>query len=133
MVKQIEYLCEVRNKAGKVIKKTYVRINKEKGLYAEFLRGNPDQAEENKNPSVFYLKNEDYGLLPNDKLFEEFNKIFFPKVTNFYDKRMADKATWLLTVDKVEYFGNSEPDFYQKVYSLMKIKDIEKHMSFYVK
>ena len=133
MVKQIEYLCEVRNKGGKVIKRTYVRINKEKGLYAEFQRNNPNQIEENNMPAVFYLKNEDYGILPNDKLFEEFNKIFFPKVTNFFDKRMMEKTPWYLTVDKVEYFGNSEPEFYQKVCSLLKIKDIEKHMSFYVK
>ena len=133
MVKQIEYVCEYSNKAGIVIKRTYIRINKEKGLYAEFKRNNPDEIEENKYPAVFYLKNEDYGLLPNDKLFEEFNKIFFPKITNFYDKRMVDKPKWFLTVDKVEYFGNSEPDFYQKVYSLLKIKEIEKHMSFYAK
>ena len=46
---------------------------------------------------------------------------------------MMDKTPWYLTVDKVEYFGNSEPEFYQKVFSLLKIKDIEKHMSYYVK
>ena len=133
MVKQIEYVCEYRNKAGIVIKRTYIRINKEKGLYGEFKRSNPNETEENKYPAVFYLKNEDYGILPNEQLFEELNKIFFPKITNFYDNRMVEKPKWLLTVDKVEYFGNSEPDFYQKVYSLLKIKEIEKHMSFYVK
>lgn len=128
MVKQIEYLCEVRNK-GRVVRKTMIRINKDTGLYAEFEKRNPNQMEEGKGPVAFFLKNEDFGILPNDKLFEEFNKLFYPKITNFFDKRMMDKTPWHLTVDKVEYFGNSEPDFYQKIMSLLKIKSIEKYIS----
>ena len=128
MVNQIEYLYEVRNK-GRVVRRTYIRINKEKGLYAEFEKKNPNQIEEGKGPTCYYLKNEDFGILPNDKLFEEFNKLFFPKVTNFFDKRIMEKTPWHITVDKVEYFGNSEPDFYQKIFALLKIKKIEKYIS----
>ena len=40
-----------------------------------------------------------------------------------------DKTPWHITVDKVEYFGNSEPDFYQKIFALIKIKKIEKYIS----
>ncbi len=127
MVKQIEYLYEVRNK-GRVVRRTLIRINKETGLYAEFEKKNPNQNEEGKGPIRFNLKNEEFGILPNDKLFEEFNKLFFPKVTNFFDKRMMDKTPWYLTVDKVEYFGNSEPEFYQKIFALLKIKAIEKFL-----
>ena len=122
MVKQIEYLFEVRNK-GRVVRRTFIRINKDTGLYSEF-----EKKEEGKGPACFNLKNEVFGILPNDKLFEEFNKLFYPKVTNFFDKRMMDKTPWHITVDKVEYFGNSEPEFYQKIMSLLKIKAIEKYM-----
>ena len=128
MVKQIEYLYEVRNK-GRVVRRTLIRINKDTGLYAEFEKKNPNQTEEGKGPACFHLKNEDFGILPNDKLFEEFNKVFFPKVTNFFDKRMMDKTPWYITVDKTEYFGNSEPEFYQKIFALLKIKAIEKFIS----
>ena len=128
MVKQIEYLYEVRNK-GRVVRRTLIRINKDKGLYAEFERKNLNQMEEGKGPVCYHLNNEDFGILPNDKLFEEFNKIFFPKVTNFFDKRMMDKTPWHITVDKTEYFGNSEPEFYQKILALLKIKSIEKFIS----
>ena len=127
MVKQIEYLYEVRNK-GRVVRRTFIRINKETGLYAEFEKRNPNQIEEGK-PTCFNLKNEDFGILPNDKLFEEFDKLFYPKITNFFDKRMMDKTPWHITVDKIEYFGNSEPDFYQKIFALLKIKKIEKFIS----
>ena len=130
MVKQIEYLYEVRNK-GRVVRRTFIRINKETGLYAEFEKKNPNQMEEGKGPACFNLKNEDFGILPNDKLFEEFDKLFYPKITNFFDKRMMDKTPWHITVDKVEYFGNSEPDFYQKIFALLKIKKIEKYISKY--
>ncbi len=129
MVNQIEYLYEVRNNQKKVVRRTLIRINKETGLYAEFERKNPNQMEEGKGPACFNLKNEDFGILPNDKLFEEFNKIFFPKITNFFDKRKIDKTPWYITVDKVEYFGNSEPEFYQKIFKLLKIKAIEKFIS----
>ena len=115
MVKQIEYLYQVRNK-GRVVRRTLIRINKETGLYAEFEKKSLNQNEEGKGTISFNLKNEDFGILPNDKLFEEFNKLFFPKVTNFFDKRMMDKTPWYLTVDKVEYYGNSEPEFYQKIF-----------------
>ena len=127
MVKQIEYLYQVRNK-GRVVRRTLIRINKETGLYAEFEKKSLNQDEEGKGTISFNLKNEDFGILPNDKLFEEFNKIFFPKVTNFFDKRMMDKTPWYLTVDKVEYYGNSEPEFYQKIFALLKIKAIEKFL-----
>ena len=127
MVKQIEYLYEVRNK-GRVVRRTFIRINKETGLYAEFEKRNPNKIEEGK-PACFNLKNEDFGILPNDKLFEEFDKLFYPKITNFFDKRMMDKTPWHITVDKIEYFGNSEPDFYQKIFALLKIKKIEKFIS----
>ena len=129
MVNQIEYLYEVRNNQKKVVRRTLIRINKETGLYAEFERKNPNQMEEGKGPACFNLKNEDFGILPNDKLFEEFNKIFFPKITIFFDKRKIDKTPWYITVDKVEYFGNSEPEFYQKIFKLLKIKAIEKFIS----
>ena len=127
MVKQIEYLYQVRNK-GRVVRRTLIRINKETGLYAEFEKKSPNHDEEGKGTISFNLKNEDFGILPNDKLFEEFNKLFFPKVTNFFDKRMMDKTPWYLTVDKVEYYGNSEPEFYQKIFALLKIKAIEKFL-----
>ena len=127
MVKQIEYLYQVRNK-GRVVRRTLIRINKETGLYAEFEKKSLNQDEEGKGTISFNLKNEDFGILPNDKLFEEFNKLFFPKVTNFFDKRMMDKTPWYLTVDKVEYYGNSEPEFYQKIFALLKIKAIEKFL-----
>ena len=127
MVKQIEYLYQVRNK-GRVVRRTLIRINKETGLYAEFEKKSLNQNEEGKGTISFNLKNEDFGILPNDKLFEEFNKLFFPKVTNFFDKRMMDKTPWYLTVDKVEYYGNSEPEFYQKIFALLKIKAIEKFL-----
>ena len=130
MVQQIVYLYVVRDK-GRVVRRTMIRINKDKGLYGEFEKRNPNNMEEEKGPAVFYLHNEDLGILPTDKLFEEFNKIFFPKVTNFYDKRMMGKTPWYLTVDKVEYFGNSEPEFYKKIVSLLKIKIIENHMARY--
>ncbi len=129
MVNQIVYLREFRIK-GKVVKRIMIRINKDKGLYGECEKKNPNQMEES-TPAVFYINNEDFGILPTDKLFEEINKIFFPKVTNFYDKRTMEKTPWYLTVDKVEYFGNSEPEFYQKIISLLKIKTIEKHMEKY--
>ena len=114
MVNQIKYIYEVRNK-GRLVKKLLIRIDKKIGLYAEYEERNPNNMDEIKGPAVFYLKNADFNILPVDKLFEEFNKIFFPKVTNFFDKRMMDKTPWHITVDKVEYFGNSEPEFYQKV------------------
>lgn len=128
MVNQIKYIYEVRNK-GRLVKKLLIRIDKKIGLYAEYEERNPNKMDEIKGPAVFYLKNADFNKLPVDKLFEEFNKIFFPKVTNFFDKRMMGKPTWYITVDKVEYFGNSEPEFYQKVVSLLKKKEIEKHIN----
>ena len=127
MVKQIEYLYEVRNK-GVIVKSTLIRINKESGLYAEYEKMGQNEGGE-KIKKSFNLKNEDFGILPNDKLFDEFNKLFFPKITNFFDKRMIEKNTWHITVDKVEYFGNSEPDFFQKLVALLKVKSIEKYMS----
>ena len=130
MVHQIVYLSEVRNK-GRVVRRIMIRVNKDKGLYGEFEKRNPNNMEEGRGPAVFYLNNEDLGILPTDRLFEEFNKIFFPKVTNFFDKRMMEKTPWYLTVDKVEYFGNSEPEFYKKIVSLLKIKIIENHMARY--
>ena len=39
-----------------------------------------------------------------------------------------DKTPWHITADKVEYFGNSEPEFQQEIMSLLKIKAIEKYM-----
>ena len=36
-----------------------------------------------------------------------------------------DKPTWYIIVDKIEYFGNSEPEFYQKVISLLKKKKLK--------
>ena len=113
---------------GRVVKRILIRINKETGLYAEYSKIENENDNEYKGPYCFNLKNEDFGILPNDKLFEEFNKIFFPKITNFFDKRMMNKTSWYITVDKVEYFGNSEPEFYKKICALLKIKSIEKYI-----
>jgi hypothetical protein len=41
MVHQIVYLYVVRNK-GRVIRRTMIRINKDKGLYGEFEKINPN-------------------------------------------------------------------------------------------
>ena len=121
MVKQVEYLCETRNK-GLMVKRILIRISKERGLYAEYKNQEGDDR-------CFYLTNDDFGILPTEQLLNEIDKIYFPKVTNFYDKRMMQKTPWHITIDKKEYFGNSEPEFYQKICTLLNIKSIEKFIS----
>ena len=121
MVKKVEYLFETRNQ-GLMTKRILIRLTSERGLYGEY---KSDQGEDR----CFYLNNEDFGIPPPDKLLEEIGKIYFPKITNFYDKRMMVKTPWHLTIDKTEYFGNSEPEFYQKVCSILNIKAIEKFIS----
>ena len=121
MVKKVEYLFETRNQ-GLMTKRILIRLTSERGLYGEY---KSDQGEDR----CFYLNNEDFGIPPPDKLLEEIGKIYFPKNTNFYDKRMMVKTPWHLTIDKTEYFGNSEPEFYQKVCSILNIKAIEKFIS----
>ena len=121
MVKKVEYLYETRHQ-GLMTKRILIRLSKEKGLYGEYQN----------NEGVdrcFYLNNEDFNILPPDKLLEEIGNIYFPKNTNFFDKRIMEKTPWHLTIDKTEYFGNSEPEFYQKIYSLLNIKEIEKFIS----
>ena len=121
MVKKVEYLYETRHQ-GLMTKRILIRLSKEKGLYGEY----------SNNEGVdrcFYLNNEDFNILPPDKLLEEIGNIYFPKNTNFFDKRIMEKTPWHLTIDKTEYFGNSEPEFYQKIYSLLNIKEIEKFIS----
>ena len=121
MVKKVEYLYETRYQ-GLMTKRILIRVSKEKGLYGEYQNNEGDDR-------CFYLNNEDFGIPPPDKLLEEIGKIYFPKNTNFYDKRMMVKTPWHLTIDKTEYFGNSEPEFYQKICSILKIREIEKFIS----
>ena len=121
MVKKVEYLYETR-KQGLTTRRIFIRLSKERGLYGEYSN---DEGEDR----CFYLNNEILGIPPTDKLFEEIGKIYFPKNTNFYDKRMMVKTPWHITIDKTEYFGNSEPEFYQKICSILNIKEIEKFIS----
>ena len=121
MVKNVEYLYETR-KQGLMVKRIFIRLNIEKGLYGEY------QDDKGAN-RCFYLNNDDFGIKPTDKLLEEIGKIYFPKITNYFDKRNLKKTPWYITIDKNEYFGNSEPEFYQKIVSMLKIKEIEKFIS----
>ena len=121
MVKKVEYLYETR-KQGLMTKRIFIRLSLDRGLYGEY---KSDKGEDR----CFYLNNEDFGIPPPDSLLEEIGNIYFPKNTNFYDKRMMEKTPWHITIDKTEYFGNSEPEFYQKIYSLLNIKEIEKFIS----
>ena len=121
MVKKVEYLYETR-KQGLMTKRIFIRLSLDRGLYGEY---KSDKGEDR----CFYLNNEDFGIPPPDRLLEEIGNIYFPKNTNFYDKRMMEKTPWHITIDKTEYFGNSELEFYQKIYSLLNIKEIEKFIS----
>ena len=121
MVKKVEYLYETRYQ-GLMTKRILIRVSKEKGLYGEYQNNEGDDR-------CFYLNNEDFGIPPPDKLLEEIGKIYFPKNTNFFDKRIMEKTPWHLTIDKTEYFGNSEPEFYTKIYEMLNIKEIEKFIS----
>ena len=121
MVKQVEYLYEER-KQGLMTRRILIRVNKERGLYGEY--NNQEGVDR-----CFYLNNEDFGISSIDNLLEEIGKVYLPKNTNFFDKRMMRKTPWHLTIDKTEYFGNSEPEFYQKICSILNIKQIEKFIS----
>ena len=121
MVKKVEYLYETR-KQGLTTRRIFIRLSKERGLYGEYSN---DEGEDR----CFYLNNEILGIPPTDKLLEVIGKIYFPKNTNFYDKRMMVKTPWHITIDKTEYFGNSEPEFYQKICYILNIKEIEKFIS----
>ena len=121
MVKKVEYLYEARNQ-GLMTKRIFIRLSKERGLYGEYSNNEGEDR-------CFYLNNEVFGIPPPDKLLEEIGKINFPKNTNFYDKRMMVKTPWHITIDKIEYFGNSEPEFYQKICSILNLKEIEKFIS----
>ncbi len=121
MVKKVEYLYETRNQ-GLMTKRIFIRLSKERGLYGEYSNNEGEDR-------CFYLNNEVFGIPPPDKLLEEIRKINFPKNTNFYDKRMMVKTPWHITIDKTEYFGNSEPEFYQKICSILNLKEIEKFIS----
>ena len=120
-VKKVEYLYETL-KQGLVARRIFISLSKDRGLYGEY---KSDEGEDR----CFYLNNEYLGLPSSDILLEQIGKIYLPKTTNFYDKRNMAKTPWHLTIDKTEYFGNSEPEFFQKIFSILKIKEIEKFIS----
>ena len=109
-------------KKGLVARRIFISLSKDRGLYGEY------KSEEGED-RCFYLNNEYLGLPSSDILLEQIGKIYLPKTTNFYDKRNMAKTPWHLTIDKTEYFGNSEPEFFQKIFSILKIKEIEKFIS----
>ncbi len=82
-----------------------IKVNRSSGLYAEYqffgkdrvirrrIDGKQEEEKEDKTKSLrkFNLKNEDFGMLSNDKLFQEIDKITIPEETEHYDRRIMDK------------------------------------------
>ena len=79
---------------------------------------------------MYNIKNEDFKILPTEKLFEELDKIKFPEETKFINPNIMDASVWNLIVDGKKYYGTAEPEFFKKVCELLKIKDIRNHIEF---
>ncbi len=119
-----------------------IKVNRSSGLYAEYqffgkdrvirrrIDGKQEEEKEDKTKSLrkFNLKNEDFGMLSNDKLFQEIDKITIPEETEHYDRRIMDKPCWNLEIDGKKFFGNTEPEFYLKIRDLMKIPEVTEYI-----
>ena len=79
---------------------------------------------------TYNIKNEDFKILPTEKLFEELDKIEFPQETKFIDQHLMDANVWNLIVDGKKYYGNAKPEFFNKIYELMQIEAICNHIEF---
>lgn len=140
MVKEILYSFTLFI-SGKKIEHYFIQLNNSSGLYAEyqsfgkgikFYNFNDNSEEEDKDKikplKQYNLKNEDFGLKGIDKLFNEIDKIKLPEDTDCIDKSIIGKPRWHLTIDEKEYIGNNEPEFYTKIFEILKIDDIKKYV-----
>ena len=103
-----------------------VRINKENGIYAEIKQDITTKENKEIKSKKYYkaMRNSDVNMLPNSKLFEEFDKIELPKQRKFSEDLSNKIIKWHLIIDGKEYLGDTKPKFYTRIEELIKVKEI---------
>ncbi len=128
MVKEITFKLENIEPGQEGTECFVIRANKEKGISAYHA-----YIGENKNKKCglysYIIKNEEYNILSNDQLFVELDKIKYPKERHYFDENLKDVPKWVLEVDIKTYLGNTNPEFFEKTYKLLKIDEILKFLN----
>ena len=134
---------EYRQRTVSVYNKSYslfsIKFNRENGIEAKYEKGklefqiDPETMSLNEKTTPdklksFNLNNEELGLMETKKLFKNFDKIKFPKQTDFTSALYPDFPIWHIIVDGKDYQSNVDTDFYTKIDGLVNIKKIKEYV-----
>ena len=137
--KEIEYRQRILNMYNKSYTLFSVKFNRENGIEAKYETGKVEfkldaetmSLKETTTPDKlksFNLKNEELELMETKKLFKNFDKIKFPKKTDFTSALYPDFPIWHIIVDGKDYQSNVDTDFYTKIDGLVNIKKIRDYV-----
>ncbi len=136
---EIEYYQRTLNLYSKSYTLFSVKFNRENGIEAKYEKGKVDfeidsdtmSLKEKTTPNKlksFNLNNEELGLMETKNLFKNFDKIKFPKKTDFTSALYPDFPVWHIIVDGKDYQSNVDTDFYTKIDGLVDIKKIREYV-----
>ena len=134
---------EYRQRTVSVYNKSFtlfsVKFNRENGIEAKYEKGklefeiNPETMSLEEKTTTDKLKsfnfnNEELGLMETKKLFKNFDKIKFPKKTDFTSALYPDFPIWHIIVAGTDSPSNVDSDFYTKIDGLVNIKKIREYV-----
>ena len=133
---EIEYRQRIVSKYDKSFTLVSFKFNRENGIQAQYQKGkevfeidpntlSPVDKTGTEGLKTFVLTTEELGLAPLNELFDNFDKIKFPKQTNFCTALYPDFPIWHIIVDGKDYQSNINTDFYNKFNDLVNIKKLE--------
>ena len=136
---EIEYRQRTLNVYNKSYTLFSVKFNRENGIEAKYEKGkldfeiDPDTLSLKEKTTTdklksFNLNNEELGLMDTKQLFKNFDKIKFPRKTDFTSALYPDFPIWHIIVDGKDYQSNVDTSFYTKIDGLVNIKKIREYV-----